>query len=384
MSVRSAVLAAAGLCLALPAAAQVKPPAQMAWTAYDTGSSGFNMVVAIGQAFKNAYNADIRVLPGSNDIARLAPVRANRAQISAMGIGSYFAMEGIDEFGAKDWGPQKVRRLMTSLADNNIALGTAKDANIKTMADLKGKRVAWVVGAPALNRNTAAFLAFGGLTWADVKKVEFSGFGASWKGLVNGDVDTAIASTITGVSRELEASPRGMFWPPVAHADKAGWGRLNKVAPYYFPSNATAGTGGISKSSPHEGANYPYPIVVAYDTAGADVVYAVVKGMIDTYAQYKDAAPGADGFELKRQLLDWVVPYHDGTVRAFKEAGHWSDAAQKRNDDLIKRQTVLAQAWEKMAAQKGLADDAYKLAWQKTRAESLRAAGMDPIWVDWD
>ena len=30
--------------------------------------------------------------------------------------------------------------------------------------------------------------------------------------------------------------------------------------------------------------------------------------MIVNYAEYKDSAPGADGFEVKRQNLTWVLP----------------------------------------------------------------------------
>jgi len=377
-----AALAALTVLFAASAHGQAVPK-QMAWTAYDTGSSGFNMAVAIGQAFKNVHGADIRVLPGTNDIARLGPVRGGRAQMSMAGIGTYFAIEGIDEFGAKDWGPQRLRRIVASLADNTIALGTAADANIHALTDLKGKRIAWVVGAPALNRNLAAHLAFAGLTWNDVKKIEFSGYGASWKGMVSGEVDAAIASTISGQVRELESSPRGLRFPPAPHGDEAGWKRLQSVAPYYVKAVATQGAGGISKDKPMQGPNYPYPILVAYDTQATDLVYAVTKNIIELYPQYKDGAPGADGFELKRQALDWVIPYHEGAVRAFKEKGHWTDAAQRHNDMLVKRQDALAQAWGKMQDKKTLADADYAKAWMAARAETLKAAGFDPIWTDW-
>ena len=46
--------------------------------------------------------------------------------------------------------------------------------------------------------------------------------------------------------------------------------------------------------------------------------------MIVDYAQYKDSAPGADGLEVKRQILNWVLPYHEGAVKALKEAGAWT------------------------------------------------------------
>ena len=59
-----------------------------------------------------------------------------------------------------------------------LSMGVAKDVCEKVgkpdckgfgYADLKGMRVAWVKGAPALNVNNEAYLAYGGLTWDDVK-----------------------------------------------------------------------------------------------------------------------------------------------------------------------------------------------------------------------
>ena len=55
--------------------------------------------------------------------------------------------------------------------DQVLTVVAAKDSGIKTAADLKGKRVAWVIGAPSLNQNIAAILAFANLTWDDVKRV---------------------------------------------------------------------------------------------------------------------------------------------------------------------------------------------------------------------
>lgn len=87
------VAAATAVAFSMSAAAQdIKLPPQLSWTAYDTGSSGFNMAVAIGQQFKK-YGADMRVLAAGNDTARLAPLRAGRAVASAMGTGVFFAQE---------------------------------------------------------------------------------------------------------------------------------------------------------------------------------------------------------------------------------------------------------------------------------------------------
>ena len=176
----------------------------------------------------------MRVLPAGNDVARLAPLKANRAQASAMGIGTYFAQESVFEFGVKEWGPQPLRLILAVTDCNAISLGVAKDTGVKEIKDLKGKRVGMVVGSPALNQNAFAVMAFGGLTRNDVKLVEFSSYGAMWKGMVNNEVDAAIASTISGQVKEVETSPRGIVYPPTPAADKEGWARLNKIGPYYL------------------------------------------------------------------------------------------------------------------------------------------------------
>src|SRR5690606_30902195 len=111
---------------------------------------------------------------------------------------------------------------------------TAKDANIRTPADLKGKRVAWVKGAPALNKAVEAYLAFGNLTWNDVEKVEVSGYGSSINAMIEGQLDALNGATNSPPFLKVEASPRGLFFPPIPHNDEAGWKRLKSVVPWYF------------------------------------------------------------------------------------------------------------------------------------------------------
>src|SRR6476619_4287882 len=178
-------LAGASL-LASPAYSEdVKLPPTIAFTAYDTGTAGFNIAVGVGKMMKDKYGTDVRVLPAGNDVARLAPLRAKRALMSAMGSGTYFAQEGVFEFGAREWGPQALQVLLSSVDCNAGALGVAADAGVKDIKDLKGKRVGFVVGSPALNQNKLAYLAFAGLKQSDIKMVEFAGYGAMWKGVVN-------------------------------------------------------------------------------------------------------------------------------------------------------------------------------------------------------
>jgi len=364
--------------LTMPAAQaeDVKLPPTMTFTAYDTGTAGFNIAVAVGKMMKDKYGTDLRVLPAGNDVARLAPLRAGRAVSSAMGSGTYFAQEGVFEFGAKEWGPQALQLMLSSVDCNAGSLGVARDTGVTELKDLRGKRVGFVVGSPALNQNSLAVLAFAGLTQSDVKVVEFSSYGSMWKGLINNDVDAAFATTITGPAKEAETSPRGIIWPPLPHNDNAGWERMQKVGSFFFRHVATCGAG-ISKDRPIELGNYPYPIFVVYGTQPADQVYAITKAMITGYDAYKDSAPGAGGLAADRQTKNWVVPVHPGAARALKEAGQWSDEQDAHNKALLKRQQVLATAWTDFNKSSPPSDDkAFLDGWMKTRAAALAKANM--------
>jgi TRAP transporter TAXI family solute receptor len=371
------VLAGVALLLAPAAHADdVKLPTTMTFTAYDTGTAGFNIAVAVGKMMKDKYSTDVRVLPAGNDVARLAPLRANRAVVSAMGSGSYFAQEGVFEFGAKEWGPQPLQLVLSSVDCNAASLGVARDSGVTEIKQLKGKRVGFVVGSPALNQNSLAILAFGDLKQGDVKAVEFASYGAMWKGMVNNDVDAAFATTITGPAKELETSPRGIIWPPLPHNDKAGWERVKKVGSFFFPHVATCGAG-ISKDKPIELGNYPYPIFVVYGQVPADQVYSITKAMIANYESYKDAAPGAGGLAAGKQTKNWVVPVHPGAVKALKEAGQWSDQQEAHNNDLLKRQQVLTAAWAAYTKGSPPSDDkAFLEGWMKARGDALAKANM--------
>ena len=253
-----------------PRADDVKLPPTLTLTAYDTGSSGFNIAVAVGKTLKDKHGTNVRVLPAGNDVARLAPLKANRAQASAMGIGTYFAQESVFEFAVKEWGPQPLRLILSVTDCNAISLGVAKDTGVKEIKDLRGKRVGIVVGSPALNQNAFAVSPSADWRKSDVKLVEFSGYGAMWKGMVNNEVDAAIASTISGQVKEVETSPRGIVYPPTPAADKEGWARLNKIGPYYYPHKTTCGSG-IPQGGSVELPSYPYPIFMAYASQPADL-----------------------------------------------------------------------------------------------------------------
>jgi TRAP transporter TAXI family solute receptor len=351
--------------------------------AYDVGSGGYNQAVAIGNALKNKLGVNLRVLPGKNDISRNIPLRDGKVPFAANGVGgSYLAQEGLFEFGARDWGPQAVRSLILNNGDALLTIVTAKDANIKTAADLKGKRVAWVVGAPSLNQNITALLAFANLTWADVQKVEFGGFGQAMDGIINNLVDAAFSSTISGQAYKIASSPRGLHYPVFPHADKAGWARVNKVAPFFVPAFGIEGAD-LSPQKKAEAATYPYPVLMTMAPTDSELVYNMTKAMVELFDDYKGGAPGNNGWDIKRQLFAWAIPVHEGAIRYYKERGLWTAEYQKHNDAMIKRQEVLAAAWKAYKVDAPADDKAFARGWMKARADALTKAGMDVILAEW-
>jgi len=387
MNRRTLLAAAALTALVLaPAMSQTgtKLPETLTWTAYDVGSGGYNQAVAIGNALKNKLNVTLRVLPGKNDISRTLPLRDGQVPFSANGVGgSYLAQEGVYEFGAKDWGPQPVRAVLLNNSDALLTVVTAKDANIKTMGDLKGKRVAWVVGAPSLNQNITALLASANLTWNDVKRVDFGGFGAAMEGIISNQVDAAFASTISGQAYKIASSPRGIQYPVVPHKDKEAWARLKKVAPFYVPQWGAEGAD-LSKDKKVEGATYPYPVLMTMAKTDADIVYNMTKAMVELFPDYKDGAPGNVGWDIERQIFAWAIPMHEGSIKYFKERKLWTDEYQKHNDSLIARQKVLGDAWQKYVASAPADAKEFAQGWMKARATALSAAKMEVVVDNWE
>ncbi|QIE55296.1 TAXI family TRAP transporter solute-binding subunit [Pikeienuella piscinae] len=359
--------------LAAGGAAAQELPDQLAWTAYDTGSAGYNQAVAIGAALQNATGTSLRVLPGKNDVSRTEPLRQGKVDFSATGVGgSFMAQEGVFAFGAKNWGPQKVRVLLANNGGTvGLSVGVAGDIGVENYSDLKGKRVAWVKGAPALNVNSTAYLAYGGLTWDDVERVEFGGFGDSWKGLTNNQVDAAFASTNSGLAYEAAAGPRGLTWPPIDPDNAEGLAAMRDVAPFFTAMTATVGAA-IDGGPGAPTASYAYPVLTAMDTQDEDLVYAMTKAMVELFPEYKDKAPGINGWALEMQNFEWVAPYHAGAVRYFKEVGVWTDAAEAHNTKLIAKQEALGAAWEELKAED---PEDWEAAWAVKRKEALKAGG---------
>jgi len=380
---RPLLLAFLPLSIALSSVALAKEvdlPDTMAWTAYGSNSSGYAHSIAIGGMLQSVYGTSVRVLPADNDVSRMTPLKTGRVDLCACGIASYYGAEGVMMFAHPTWGPQPLRVLTTSSASFGLSLAVAGDLNVKKMADLKGKRVAYIRGDDALNKGTEAYLAFGGLTWDDVERVDYSGYARAFDGIIAGNVDAAFTATVTPAAQQLASSPRGISWTELDPNDKPAWERMQNIAPYFRPHVVTSGAGGLSVTNPVNSASYPYPIIVANADLKDSTAYGLVKALQDNYDAYKDSAPGAAGYSLENQDLTWVIPFHDAVVDYYNEIGVWTEAMQAHQEHLVKRQNLLLATWETFTAGTTPKDEkAFGEAWMKIRAVALRSDGFDPI-----
>lgn len=377
-------LAVVAMAPAMSDAAEMKLPQTFSTTAYDVGSTGYNQLTAIGSALKNEYGVNLRILPGKNDVARIRPLLEGKVDFAASGSDAVYAQEGIFVFGQKGWGPAHIHMTIMGVTSGaNAVFAVTRDSGIRSIQDLKGKRIAVIKGGPTSEQLGTALLAFGGLGWDDVVRVEQAGFAAQAQALLEGQVDAITTATTTPNNLKQDAAPAGLHFIETPFADTEGWKRLQAVVPWMFQNRAMTGP-----SIPPEGQEMsatPYPILLALHDKDSDVVYSVVRAFVETYDDYKDAAPGTESWALERQkFADAFLPVHEGAVRYYKEIDFWTPAFESRREEMLKRQEILQQAWSDYSEKNGnLEGEEFEKGWMEARSNALEEAGLVTIVTSW-
>jgi len=360
-----------------PPAGQLNLPRTIAWSAYPTGTGGYSQAVAIGNILQRQYGVNLRVVPGRNDVSRLATLRADRVHMSAGGSEAVYAQEGILNFAARIWGPQPIRAILSNFSTScSFSFATAADAEIRTIDDIRGKRLTFVQGAPSLNNASTALLAYANLTWDDVEIVEVGGYNASIDAVINDRADVAGGACNSPPFMRLDSSPRGLHWVEFPHDDPQAVQRVRDRLPWYVPHVATEGPA-IDVNEGVRVFTSAYPLLVAMDTAEEDTVYGLTKVIAMHYEDYKSSAPGANGWLIMgQQLENAFIPYHEGAVRYFKEIGIWTPEAEAKQQENLNRQRVLMDAWQ--AYVPGGAEDraTFEQGWLAFRQQTLEKLGL--------
>ncbi|WP_353248731.1 TAXI family TRAP transporter solute-binding subunit [Salinisphaera sp. T31B1] len=345
-------------------------PKTMIWTSYDLGASGYAEASAIADAFGRQYGTRVRIQPSGSGIGRLQPVLTGRADLGFLATETFFATEGLFDFADRRFGPQDLRVLVGK--PNSFDMATAADAGIETVADVKGKRVAYAAGNPSANLKCDAILAFAGLTRDDVNAIMFPTYAAAMSSLSENKADATCTVTATGQMYELAESPRGIHWLTLDPDDREGWDRLSAVAPLFTPVSESHGAG-LKEGEPVDMMAYRYPVLVTRGDTSDDEAYAITKALDETYDLYKNATATASRYELSKSGKPPIdAPFHPGAVRYLKEKGIWTDADTQWNEARLARLEALRTAWDKAVDEgQDMSDDEFADLWAKRRQQTL-------------
>jgi len=281
------------------------------------GTSGIYYPIGVG--LSQIYG---KALPGSKSsvqatkasIENLNLIQSGKGEVAlTLGDALSDAWKGTEEAGFKT--PLTKLRAIAGMYPNYIQIVARKDAGIKTLADLKGKRVS--VGAPKSGTELNARAIFGaaGITYKDFARTEYLPFGESVELMKSRQLDATLLSVGLGAAAIKDlANAIDMTLVPVPASVIA---KIGDAA--YQPGSIPEWT------YPGVGGNVPTATIknflVTSEDVPADVVYTMTKSMFENLKQLVAAHKAAAKIDPKTAGKNTPVPLHPGAEKYYKEAG---------------------------------------------------------------
>ena len=209
-------------------------------------------------------------------------------------------------------------RLIANLYPESVHVVVKKGSGIKSVADLKGKRVALDEPGSGTLVNARAILAAYGLKESDIKPEYIKPNQAGDK-MKDGSLDAFFftGGAPAGAIAELASAGSGIDLLPI---DGAAADALRKSSPFFSPDNIAADTykGVAAVNTLSVGAQW-----VTSDKADTNTVYEITKALFSAEAQKQLASGHAKGkFITKENAVRAAgIPFHPGAERFYKEAG---------------------------------------------------------------
>jgi len=247
-------------------------------------------------------------------VENLNLLQAGRGEVAfTLGDSLSDAWKGNEDAGFKT--PLKKLRGIAAIYPNYIQIVARADAGIKTLADLKGKKIS--VGAPksGTELNARAILAAAGLSYKDFSKVEYLPFGESVELMKNRQLDVTLQSAGLGVSalRDLATSVDIMVVPIPPDIIKKTNDPAYLVAT--IPANTYRGQTADVPSAAVQN------FLVTHDGVSNDTVYGITKALWTGLDQLVAAHSAAKAIDPKHALEGMPIPLHPGAEKYYKEAG---------------------------------------------------------------
>ena len=235
---------------------------------------------------------------------QLGTVQSDVMAYAAAGTRSFEAEGALDSF-----------RVIGGLYAEALQLVTM-DPEIKSVADLKGKKVSIGAAGSGVYFNAVDVLAAAGLTEADIIP-QYQSFGDSADALKDRKIDAAfiVAGAPTPAIQELCTSATAYLVP--IDGDIAA--KLMAASPYYTTYKVPAGT--YNGQTEDVTTVTVKATLIVSTSADEDAVYNITKAIFDNADTITAAhAKGAE-LSLENATSGMTAPFHAGAAKYFKEKG---------------------------------------------------------------
>lgn len=281
------------------------------------GSSGvyYPLGVAMSQLYGKALpKAKIQVQATKASVENLNLLERGRGEIGfALADSVSDAWTGVADAGFPK--PLKNIRAIGAIYPNYIHIVVRADSGIRTLADLKGKRIS--VGAPksGTELNARAVFAAAGLKYTDFSKTEFLPYSESVELMKNRQLDATLQSSGLGMAafRDLSTTIPVIFIPVpadvVARIGNPAYQASSLPAKTYTGQDAAVSTVAISN------------ILVTHSKVPEATAYEMTKQLYDNIAQLGNTHNAAKSIVLADATSGLPIPLHPGAERYFREKG---------------------------------------------------------------
>jgi uncharacterized protein len=228
----------------------------------------------------------------------------------------YQAWNGLAEW--KDKGPQKDLRAVFTIHPESVTLVAADDAGIKTIQDLRGKRVN--IGNPGSGQrqNSIDALKNAGIDYTKDLVAE-SAKAAEAPGLLQDGRIDAFFYTVghpSGAIKEATAGRRKVHFVPITNLDKL-LAKNPFYAKAYIPIKFYP-TATNKEDVPTFGVKATF---VTSAKEPDNVVYAITKEVFDNFEAFKKLHPAYSVLTKQNMLEGMTATMHPGALKYFKEVG---------------------------------------------------------------
>ncbi len=221
--------------------------------------------------------------------------------------------------GMSEGRPNSNLQMVATLMPFRSAYIVRKDSDIKSIEDLKGRRVPVFADKALGDYVTKGYFANANMSLDQVDGVAVPNFPRMWASFAEGSADVAIVVVGAANSREYDAS-FGIRYLSFENTPEA-LARTRKFLPQMYLQEMPAGSvPGIDK--PTNVNVFDYTLFAGKDVSD-DMVYKSVKALWEKEADLLAAGPFWNGFMKEKMSAPLGLTYHPGAIKFYKEMGVW-------------------------------------------------------------